>query len=154
MIMDANLLFCESFSIAGADGAHFHSTDMVYLPKGKDHKGTAIDSRYNASGKLFFNCVVEDEDMKAAVDGSVVTFYLYNGATGTAPLVDNGGSAIITKAITENTPSEHPDGTLLFSIPLPVDQLEEYFDVYVTVATQALSTGKVTCWIGGPVQME
>ena len=151
-IMDSELLICESMSIAANANAHVHGTNIVYIPQVKDHKGTAIDDSPNNSGRLFWNVVVEDEDMLAAADGSVVTFYLYNGATGTNPLVDNSGVAIASIAITENTPTEHPDGTLICSIPLPAGQLEQYFDIYVTVATQALSTGKITSWIGGPVQ--
>lgn len=150
-IMDSQLLFCESMSIAAAAGAHTHGDNIVYLPAVYDHTSTAMKDRINQSGDLFWNVVVEDQDMLAAVDGSVVTFYLYNGATGTNPLVDNGGTAILSKAITENTPTEHPDGTLILSMPLPVGQYEAYWDIYVTVATQNLSTGKITSWIGGQV---
>lgn len=151
-IMDKEMVLCESMSIAASATAHVHGTNIVYIPQVKNFKGTAIDDSPNNSGRLFWNVVVEDEDMLAAVDGSVVTFYLYNGATGTNPLVDNSGVAIASIAITENTPTEHPDGTLICSIPLPAGQLEQYFDIYVTVATQNLSTGKITSWIGGPVQ--
>ncbi len=152
MIMDDQLLICESTSIAAAAAAHVHLTNIIYLPQVYDYKKTAMDDYPNISGRLYWNCVVEDEDMLAAVDGSVVTFYLYNGDTGTNPLVDNGGVAIDSVAITENTPSEHKDGTLLFSRQVPIGQLHPYFDLYVTVATQDLSTGKITCWLGGPVQ--
>ena len=151
-IMDSELLICESMSIAASAAAHVHGTNIVYLPQVKNFKATAIDDSPNNSGRLYWNVVVEDEDMLAAVDGSVVTFYLYNGDTGTNPLVDNSGVAIASIAVTENTPTEHPDGTLICSIPLPAGQLHPYFDIYVTVATQDLSTGKITSWIGGPVQ--
>jgi hypothetical protein len=150
MIMDKNLVFCESTSIAAAAGASTVLTDVVYIPRGRDHKGTLTNSRYNVSGKLFWNCVVEDEDLLAAVDGSVLTFALYNDTDSTPT---TGGDIILSAEITENTPTEHPDGTLLFSIPLPVTQLKEYFGVKVSVATQDLSTGKVTSWIGGPPQL-
>ena len=152
MIMDSQIVLAESESIAANAGNHKHFTNIVRIPAVVDHKGVAMDDRYNVSGRLYWNCVVEDQDMEAAVDGSIVTFYLYNGATGTNPLIDNAGVPIDSVAITENTPSEHPDGTLLFSRALPATQLKEYFDLYVTVGTQNLSTGKVTCWIGGPVQ--
>jgi len=151
-IMDDQLLFCEGLSIAASAAGHVHGSNIVRIPALKDHKGVAMYDRPNVSGRLFWNCVVEDEDMCAAVDGSVVTFSLYNGDTGTNPLIDNSGVAIDSVAITENTPTEHPDGTLLFSRPLPAGQLLEYFDIYVAVATQDLSTGKITSWIGGPVQ--
>jgi len=151
-MMDKDMVFLESVSIAGAAATHKHSTDIVRIPAVKDHKGSAMDDRPNVSGKLYWNCVVEDEDLLASVDGSVITFYLYNGDTGTNPLVDNGGAAIDSVAITENTPTEHPKGTLLFSRALPQGQLHEYYDVYATVATQELATGKVTSWIGTAVQ--
>jgi hypothetical protein len=151
-IMDSELLICEEMSIAAAAGAHTHGTNIIKIPKIKNFKGTEISDSPNVSGELYWNVVVEGADLLAAVDGAVVTFYLYNGATGTNPLIDNGGVVILSKAITENTPTEHPDGTLILSIPLPIGQLLEYFDIYVTVATQALSTGKITSWIGGSVQ--
>lgn len=110
-IMDAQLIFCEGKSIAAAAGNHTHGDNIVRIPAVYDHTETAMDDRPNQSGRLYWNCVVEDEDMLAAVDGSVVTFYLYNGDTGTNPLVDNAGVAIDSVAITENTPSEHKDGT-------------------------------------------
>ena len=151
-IMDSQLIFCEALSIAGAAATHKHGTNIVYIPQVKNHKGTSIDDSPNNSGKLFWNVVVEDEALLAAVDGSVITFYLYNGDTGTNPLIDNSGVVILSKEITENTPTEHPDGTLILSMPLPAGQLHLYFDIYVTVATQELSTGKITSWIGTSVQ--
>lgn len=151
-IMDNDLVMCESMSIAAVAAAHVHGTNIINIPKAKNFKGVSVNDRPNVSGKLYWNVVVEDEALLASVDGSVVTFYLYNGAVGTNPLVDNSGTAILSKVITANTPTEHPDGTLILSMPLPADQLEEYFDTYVTVGTQNLSTGKITSWIGGPVQ--
>lgn len=151
-IMDSELLLCEEMSIVADAGAHVHGTNIVYIPEVKNFKGTSGDDSPNVSGRLYWNVVVEGADILAAVDGAVVTFSLYNGATGTAPLIDNSGVAILSKAITENTPTEHPKGTQILSMPLPVGQLYEYFEIYVAVATQNLSTGKITSWIGGPIQ--
>lgn len=148
-IMDAQLLLCESMSIAAAAGASTKSTNVIYIPPGVDHQGAAVDDRYNVSQRLNLNIVVEDEDLLAAVDGSVVTFELFNDDSATP--VDLG-VAIATHALTENTPTEHPDGTQICSIPLPVGQLEAYFELKVSIATQDLSTGKITAWIGGPIQ--
>lgn len=151
-IMDNDFVMCEEKSIVANAGAHVHGTNVVTIPKVKDFKGADMKDRPNVSGRLYWNVVVEDADILAAVNGATVTFYLYNGATGTNPLIDNGGAAILSRAITANTPTGHPDGTLICSIPLPSGQLEEYYDTYVTVAGQNLSTGKITSWIGGPVQ--
>lgn len=151
-IMDSQLIFCEALSIAGAAATHKHGTNIVYLPQIKNHKGVAADDSPNNSGRLFWNIVVEDEDLLAAVDACKITFYLYNGDTGTNPLIDNSGVAILSKEITENTPTEHPDGTQILSIPLPAGQLHPYFDIYVTVADQELATGKITSWIGNAIQ--
>ena len=52
-IMDAQLLICESMSIAAAAGAHTHGTNIVYIPQVKNHKGTAINDSPNNSGRLF-----------------------------------------------------------------------------------------------------
>jgi hypothetical protein len=147
--MDAELVFGESESIAASAAGSTVLDGIVTMPQVKDHKDTLQNDRPNVSGRLHWNCVVEDEDLLAAVDGSVLTFELYND-TDTTPAT--GGDAILTHVVTENTPSEHPDGTQLFSIPLPVGQLKPYYATKVSVATQDLSTGKVTCWIGGPIQ--
>ncbi len=151
-MQDEQLMFCHEQSLPTTSGTHIHSTDAIYIPAVVDHKGAAMDDRPFTNGKLYWNCTVEGEDMLAAVDGAVVTFYLYNGATGTQPLIDNSGVVVDTVVITENTPSEHPDGTLLFSRALPQGQYEAYWDVYVTVGTQNISTGKITSWFGPPAQ--
>ena len=148
-IMDAELVFAESTSIAASAAGSTVLTDVVTIPQVNDHTDTAQNDRPNVSGRLHWNCVVEDEDLLAAVDGSVLTFELYND-TDTTPTT--GGDAILTHTVTANTPTDQPDGTQLFSIPLPVGQLKPYYGVKVSVATQDLSTGKVTSWIGGPIQ--
>jgi len=147
--MDSQLLLCEAQSIAAAAAGSTVSTNVVYIPQVVDHKGVAMNDRYNVSGRLHLNIVVEDEDMLAAIDGSVVTFELYND---TDAVPTTGGDVIVTKAITENTPTEHPDGTQICSIPLPSGALKPYFGLKTSIATQALSTGKITAWIGGPIQ--
>lgn len=152
-MMDAQLVFCESMSIAATAGSHVHSTNMVSLPATYNFKGTAMDDSPNNSGNLFLNIVVEDENLTAASNSSVVTFYLYNGATGTAPLPDNSGVAIMSKSISVNSTSNYPDGTLICSMPLPAGPLKRHFDLYVTVATQNLSTGKITAWLGAQPQL-
>ena len=148
-IMDKEMVLCESMSIAKNADESTDSTYEIYIPQVKNHKGTAIDDSPNNSGRLYWNCVVEDEDLLAAAPSATITFSLYNhSATGAVA----GGSVILSKAITETTTSGHPDGTLLFSIPLPAGQLDQYFEMNVAIATQNLSKGKVTSWIGGPVQ--
>ena len=149
-IMDEQLLFCESMSIAGSAGTATTSTDLVYIPQVKDHTGTSQNDRPFLNQNLNLNCVVEDEDMLAAADGSIVTFALY--ADTDATTVSTDGDVIITQAITENTPSDHPDGTQLFSVPIPISTMNPYLELKVSVATQALSTGKITAWIGPPIQ--
>lgn len=148
-IMDSQLLLCEAQSIAAAAAGSTVSTNVVYIPQVVDHKGVAVNDRYNVSDRLHLNIVVEDENMLAAVNGSVVTFELYND---TDDVPTTGGDVIVTKAITENTPTEHPDGTQICSIPLPSGQLKPYFGLKTSIATQTLSTGKITAWIGGPIQ--
>lgn len=151
-IMDDQLIICESTSIAATAGDHVHLTDIVYLPQVYDYKKAAMDDYPNISGRLYWNIVVEDEDMLGAADSATVTFYLYNGDTGTNPLIDNGGVVIDSYAMSQGLTTATKDGSLILSRAIPVGQLHPYFDLYVTVATQNLSTGKITCWLGGPVQ--
>lgn len=150
-IMDKQTLLCESMSIATTAGSHVHGTNIIDLGVHYNHKYDAMQARYNVGQNLCLNIVVEDEDMAAAVNGSVVTFNLYNGATDNP--VDNAGTAIITFAVTENTTTTHPDGTLIASIPIPNQALYRYLELYVTVATQNLSTGKITAWIAPATQL-
>lgn len=149
MRRDSQLVFATAVSIAASAAGSTVLTDVVYIPQVNDHKGTAMNDRPNVSGSLFWNCIVDGENMLAAVDGSVVTFELYADSDSTPT---TGGTVILTKAITENTPTDHPDGTQLFCIPLPIGQFGPYLGVKVSVATQDLSTGKVSCWIGPPLQ--
>jgi hypothetical protein len=147
--MDEQLLLCEELDIAGVSGTDTTSTNEIYIPQIKDHKGTSIDDSPNNSGKLFWNCVVEGADLLAGTDGSTIQCDLWcHSATGA---VDNG-SIILTKTITANTPTDQPDGTQLFSIPLPAGQLDQYFEAEFTIGVQTLSTGKVTSWIGNSIQ--
>lgn len=151
-MMDDQLIFCESKSIAASSGAHVHGTNIVYVPQVYNFKTSAVDDSPNNSGRLYWNVVVEDQDLAAAADSAVVTFYLYNGDTGTNPLIDNSGEAILSKAISVTQVTNYPDGSQVLCMPLPLGQLHTYFDIYVTVATQNLSTGKITSWIGPPIQ--
>jgi hypothetical protein len=137
-------------SIAAAAGANTDSTNIVYIPQVNDHTGTAGNDRPNVSQNLNLNIVVEDEDLVAAVNGSVLTFALYADTDATTVTTD--GDVIITRDITANTTSAQPDGTQLFSIPLPVETFNPYLQLNVAVATQNLSTGKITAWIGNAIQ--
>ena len=146
-MQDQDLMLCKALSIAGTATTETVFTDQIYIPQIRNFKNVLVnDSPFN-SGRMFWNCVVEDEDLLAGTDGSVITFKLYNDTDATPT---TGGDVIVTFAITENTPSEHKDGTLLFSIPLPAGPLKPYFGASATIATQTLSTGKVTSWIGTP----
>jgi len=147
--MDSQLLLCEAQSVAGNAGTSTVSSNVIYLPQVVDHKNVAMNDRPNVSDRLHLNIVVEDEDLLAEVDGCVITFALYND---TDAVPTTGGDVIASVAITENTPTEHPDGTQICCIPLPVGQLKPYFGLLSTKATQNLSTGKITAWIGGPIQ--
>lgn len=149
MIMDENLVFSESQDISGNAGTTENSTNEIYIPRGVDHKGTAENDRPNVSGRLFWNCVVEDTDLAAALDSCALKFELYNhSATGAVA----GGSVIDTVDISVDATSNYPDGSRVFSRSLPQGQLAPYYEVKVSRATQNLSTGAITMWIGGPIQ--
>lgn len=149
MRRDDQLDFCTALSIAAAAAGSTVLTDVIDLGALLTHTGAALTDRPNVSGRLHWNCIVDGEDMLAAVDGSVATFELYADSDSTPT---TGGTVILTKAITENTPTEHPDGTQLFCIPLPITPFGRYLGVKVSIATQTLSTGKVSCWVGPPLQ--
>ncbi len=149
MIMDENLVFSESQDISGNSGTNENSTSEIYIPRGVDHTGVAENDRPNVSSRLFWNCVVEDTDLAAASNSCALTFDLYNhSATGAVA----GGSVIDSVTISVNQTSNYPDGTRVFSRALPQGQLAPYYEVKISRATQNLSTGAITMWIGGPIQ--
>jgi len=149
MRRDSQLVFTTAQAISGAAADVIVLTDQILIPQMKDHTGTATNDRPNVSGKLFWNCIVDGADLLAAVDGCVITFDLYADSDSTPT---TGGTVIDSFAVTENTPSEHKDGTYLFSRALPNGTFSPYLGVTATLTVQALSTGKVTSWIGPPLQ--
>lgn len=149
-IMDSHLLLCESQSIAGNSGTSTDSTNIIYIPQVKDHTGTSRDDRPNVSGRLHLNVVVEDEDLAAAADSSVVTIALYADTDDTTVTTD--GTVILTKNISVTQTTNYPDGTQVMCIPLPIGTFDQYLQLKSTKATQNLSTGKITAWIGPPIQ--
>lgn len=149
-IMDSQLLFSESQDISGAAASNENSSNEIYLPQVLDHKEVAMNDRPNVSGRLFWNCVVEDTDLAAAGDSCALTFELYNHtATGAVA----AGSVIDTVTVSVNQTSNYPDGSLVFSRGLPQGQLSAYFEVKISRATQDLSTGAITMWIGSQPQI-
>src|SRR4030065_2956057 len=122
-IMDAELVLCEAQSIAGVATTTTVSTNVIDTGALVNHKNASLQQSI-MSGKMCLNIVVEDEDMLAAVDGSIVTFRLFDDSD-TTPTT--GGRQILEFAVTENTPTEHPDGTKICSLPLPAIPLSRYF---------------------------
>lgn len=149
-IMDAQLMLSDAQDISAAAAASVVGESVVYIPQVKDHTGTSRNDRPNVSDRLHLNVVVEDTDLLAAVDGSVVTIALYNDSDA---VPTTGGDVIITKDITVNTPAvSYVDGTQIMSVPLPSGILKPYFGMKFSVATQELAAGALTCWIGTPIQ--
>ena len=148
-ILDSQLLLADTQDINSAAG-DVVGEHVVYIPQGTDHTGTAENDRVNVSDRLHFNVIVEDTDLLAAVDGCVLTIALMND---TDSVPTTGGDVIITKDITINTPAvNYVAGTQIMSVPLPHGPLKEYYGILFTIATQTLSTGAITAWIGTPIQ--
>jgi hypothetical protein len=146
-IMDAQLLFSESQDVSANAGASVDSTNEVYIPQVNDHTETARSDRPNTSGRLYLNGVVEDTAW--AGDGAVVTITLYHHtATGAVA----GGAILITVPTITLTATGLPDGTQLFSIPLPQGTINPYLEVNVAVATANMTAAGFTCWIGNQIQ--
>lgn len=158
-VMDANWLFGESFDCSLTAGQSTVFTNVIDMGSHLDHKGNAISpagGNLFQSGKSFLNIVVEDIAFVADADGSVVSFILYEHTSATTP---SSGNEIWRHTITVNMDSSetatgrsYVDGTLIVSAPLPARNLERYLGLYVSVATQTLSTGSATAWIGPPAQ--
>lgn len=149
MILDAQQIFSDVQDITNNAGASATSTNSIDLGALVDHTGASLQSKINVSGRTHWNCVVEDVALLAAVDGAVITFELYHH---TAVDAVASGAVYASTTITANTPTDHPDGTQLFSIPLPVGDINRYLECKYSIATQNLSAGSITCWLGGPIQ--
>jgi hypothetical protein len=142
-MIDSQLVLMDTQDISGIATATVVGEDVVYIPQGVDHTGTAENDRVNVSDRLHWNVIVEDTDLLAAVDGCVLTIALYND---TDVVPTTGGDVILTKDITVNTPAvNYVAGTQVLSIPLPHGPLKP-------IATQDLSTGALTSWIGHAIQ--
>jgi hypothetical protein len=149
-IQDAEMMLMDAQSIAANSGQTVTGESVVYIPQVKNHKGTAIDDSPNNSGRLYWNVVVENTSLAAASDSASVTIALYVDTDSTPTA---GGTAILSKTLTiAQTETTYVDGKQVLSMALPMGQLDQYFGVLVTVATQNLTAGALTSWIGGPVQ--
>lgn len=150
-IMDAQLLFSESQSIAGNSGTSTESTNIVYIPMVYNPAYTLVDDAPNVSGRLYLNIVCEDQDLLAAADSCALTIALYADTDDTTVTTD--GDVLLTKTFTiTQSAVAYADGDQLWCQPLPVTAFNQYLAVKYTKATQNLSTGKVTAWIGPPCQ--
>lgn len=148
MKIDSQLLLCDTQDINSGAGSVV-GEHVVHIPRGVDHKSVAENDRPNVSDRLHLNVVVEGTDLLAAVDGCVLTIALMND---TDVVPTTGGDVILTKDFIVNTPSNYEAGSQLMSIALPQGQLKEYYGILFTIATQTLSAGTVTAWIGAPIQ--
>jgi Bbp16 len=148
-IMDAQLLFCESQSHAAAAASATVSTNVVDLGAHFDHTGAALTDPAFLNGSMCLNVVVEDEDLAAGADSAAVTMELYADSDDTPT---TGGDVILSKVLSVTQATNYPDGTQLWCARLPVSALKRYLGFKTSVATQALSTGKITAWIGPPIQ--
>ena len=147
-IMDKELLLCESFGIAATSGNSVLSTNVIYLPQVNNFKGTAVADMPNVSGNLHLNIVCEDESLVAASTTNVA-LALYNDDNATPA---TAGSAVVTCTISQGATGGYTDGKQICSIALPAGQLKQYYQLKVTPATANLTAGKITAWIGGPIQ--
>jgi hypothetical protein len=151
-IMDAELLFGESIDLGSTSATSSVSgTNVVYIPQVKDHKGSSQNDYPNVSGRLCLNMVVEDEALQGSAGSSVITIRLYNHTA--AAGIASGDQIIEHIAITASASgTTYADGTQIMCVPLPIRQLKPYFGVNFAVATTKLAAGKVTAWLGPPIQ--
>lgn len=147
--LDSQLILSDTQDVSSSAG-NVVGESVVYIPRGVDHKGVAVNDRPNVSDRLHLNVLVEDTDLLAAVDGCTLTIALMNDDD---DVPTTGGDVIITKTITINEPAvNYVAGTQIMSVALPQGQLKEYYGILFTIATQTLSTGAITAWIGPPIQ--
>lgn len=153
-IMDSQLLFGESIDLGStASGATKLSTNGVYLPQVYDHVNTAGNDRPNVSGRLYCNMVVEDEALDTGGGNATVTCKLLNHTAEITASNLASCDTIITKAITvDASAANYPDGAQIMCTEVPNGQLKPYFAVGFTVATKTVTSGKVTAWLGPPIQ--
>lgn len=147
-VRDALLIFCDELDISGVATTTTVFTDVVPVPATTDFKGNSGYDSPGIMGQLFWNVIVDGADLLAGTDGSIVTFKLFSDTDATPT---TGGDVIDQFSVTCNTPTEHPDGYVLASRPLPIEAIKPYIGCTAYVADQTLSTGKVTSWIGSAI---
>ena len=154
-IMDAQLLFGEAIDCGSTSAsAGVLSTNNVYIPKVKDHKGSSVnDSPFN-NGENFLNITTEDEAFATASGSAVVTVTCRNHTAAITASNLASTDTILTKTMTvDASGANYPDGGPICSLGLPLGQLKPYFVVYFAVATKKVTAGKATAWIGPPTQL-
>jgi hypothetical protein len=147
-VLDSELLFGEAIDIGSTSAsASVSGTNVIYLPKVKNHKGSSVNQQPNNSGRLYLNMVVEDEALGTASGSAVVTCRLY-AHTAAASYVS--GDQIIEKAITVAAVAStaYGDGVQIMSHPLPAGDIKPYLGINFAVATKKVTQGKITAWIG------
>lgn len=147
-VKDDLLIFDTEKSIAVNSGQTVVLTSVIPNPVITKYDGTTGNGRRGMQGDIFFNVVVEGEDVAAAADGAVVTVALMHDTDATPT---TGGDTLLSFSFTANIATAQPDGTVLASMPLPLAEIKPYLGVLVSVATQNISTGKITAWLGSPI---
>ncbi|RKY06602.1 MAG: hypothetical protein DRP56_07100, partial [Planctomycetota bacterium] len=145
MILDNDLIMADSATLASISAS---GTSIIDASKvldfgigGKNAFGTAIGPNVGEGGNVSWNVVCEDEDF-AAGGSAAVTMSLV-----TANDASLSSGAVVLAAVSgiDATPN---DGDTIIRMDVPRGATKRYLGMKVLVATAALTTGKVTAWIG------
>jgi hypothetical protein len=144
--MDAKHVFSDEQTVALNAGANANSTNVWSAATGKAEfdSTTAKYADFSTLAEMRILVTVEGEALAAAVDGAVLTIAVYEHTAATS--IDSG-NVILTKDITVNTAATGATaiGTVLADFILPQGEIDEkYLGLDYSVATQNISTGKVT----------
>jgi hypothetical protein len=154
MPLDAYNRFSDAQDISGNAGTAENSTNVLDLDQaaGVDWKGTSRTPDPSAGGHNPIIRVKVVTAFVAAVDGCVLTIYLYEHTA--AASIDSGNIIAQSPAITVNIAGQAV-GTILWEVAIPSDKItERYVGLHYTRATQNLTTAAVDAAIlwGGEKQ--
>ena len=147
MILDNELVMMDSTAIGTTIASIAAKGTVLDFGSGdKNAVGDTIYQRPGEGGRLVWNIVCEDADF-AGTTGAVVTFSLVTDSVDT---LDSTQRVIATHTVTmANTTADPDDGDIIARIPIPATQaFLRYVGTMVTIATQNMSAGKATTWLG------
>ena len=149
-IKDAKQLFSSAQSISPNAGAADVSTNTLNLGTLEDKRNSTLQNQIGRTGMMQITAQVEGTAVKAAGAGTLLV-KLYTKAS--ASSMTSGTLIATAEAVTTaNNSTSNPDGTVLAQFSVPAKGMLQYCALAYEAATQNVTAGQVTAWLGRDVE--